>query len=369
MFLLNRHRNLSILATLLLAQMLGLAFQVKRPTDHGPVRVIRIWASYFVTPLEQLAVHMQRGALNLWSDYVYLRQVHSENQRLSEENLRLRLEQVRLAQDAGQAQRLQALLSFKEQFISRTIAAQVIGTSGSESSRLIFIDKGADDGVKPGMAVIAPTGIVGKVIIVSGPAAQVLEISDQLSGVGAMLEKSRVQGIVKGSTSGETIMHYVMADEKVDSGEMVVTSGGDGIFPKGLPIGTVTQVGPGLEAFLNIRVKPAAQLDRLEEVLVITTVDREQPDLAPEAPMRAADILAQRLPGVPAKPPDEQSAPAADKLAQPVEGAKAAPGNSRGTAANTGSDTSLPAANRQSPQTFAKEQKIPPDNGPKNENH
>jgi rod shape-determining protein MreC len=326
MELISRHRNLTILVAVLFAQVVGLAVQVKRPTEHGPTSLIRLWGVSLITPAENAVVHVQSWVVRVWRNYFYLRDVRRENERLQQENLRLRLEQVRIAQDAGQAQRLQALFKFKEQFISQTLAAQVIGSSGTETSSLIYIDKGTRDGIKPDMAVIAPAGIVGKIIRVFPMTSQVLEINDQSSGFGAMLEKSRLQGILKGTPSGEMMVHYIMSDEKVEAGEMVLTSGGDRIFPKGLPIGRVVQVNPGPETFLNIRVKPAAQLNRLEEVLVIMQVDERQPELVPTAPRRAADILAERLPTVPVKAPEATAA------GQPTPGLKSGTGSAAGSA-------------------------------------
>src|SRR5208337_3416282 len=141
-----------------------------------------------------------------------------------------------------------------------------IGSSGSEQSRVLYIDKGARDGLKLDMAVITPTGIVGKIVQVYPNSAQVLPINDQFSGVGVALKDSRLQGILKGAPNGATTIQYIMSDEKVVPGEEVITSGGDRIFPKGLPVGTVVSVAPGKDLFLNIRVIPAAQLDRLEDV-------------------------------------------------------------------------------------------------------
>jgi rod shape-determining protein MreC len=324
MDLISRHRNLTVLVLALFLQMVGLAVQVRHPTDHGPVRLIRLWGIDLILPVEHAVMDGQGWIHDRWRNYVYLRDVRSENSRMQDENLRLRLELVRLSQDAGQAQRLQALLKFKEEVISQTVAAQVIGTSGSDNSRLIYIDKGSNDGIKPDMAVIVPEGIVGKILRVFPTASQVLKIDDQSSGVGALLETARLQGILHGTPSGQTFVNYIMADEKIDVGELVVTSGGDQIFPKGLPIGRVVQVKPGQESFLNIRVKPAAPLNRLEEVLVITRVDERQPGLVPEAPLRAADILAEHLPGVPIKPP----APAVGQPgATPTPAASQAAGN------------------------------------------
>ena len=137
---------------------------------------------------------------------------------------------------------------------------------------------------------------------VSSGSAQVLPINDQLSGVGAALKDSRLQGILKGAANGTTTLQYIMSDEPVKPGEQVITSGGDRIFPKGLQVGTVASVEPGKDLFFNIRVIPSARLDRLEEVLVITNVQTRAPDTSDLGPIRASDILSERLPGVPVTP-------------------------------------------------------------------
>src|SRR5882762_9859418 len=302
MDVLGRYRNLIVLVGVLFAQVLGLAVQVKRTTDSEPTRLIRIWAVGAVTPLEKVLVWVQTSTGNIWHNYFYLRGVRAENRNLKQQIERMSLEQVRMSQDADQARRLQALLAFKEQFISRTMAAQVIGSSGSELSRAVYIDKGESDGIKPDMAVITADGIVGKVLRAYGSTSLVLLINDQTSGVGAILDKTRLQGILRGTPGGEVVLEKVMSDEAVPAGEMLLTSGGDGIFPKGLLVGRVTKVAPGNELFLNIRVRPAADLSKLEEVLVVTKIDERQaqPDQAGAA--RAVDILAERLPTVPSKP-------------------------------------------------------------------
>jgi len=305
---LGRYRNLIVLVAVLFAQVLGLAVQVKRTTDSEPTRLIRVWAVGSVTPLEKVLHWIQTSTSGVWHNYLYLRGLRAENRELKQEIQQMRLEQVRMSQDADQARRLQSLLSFKEQFISQTVAAQVIGSSGSEQSRAVYIDKGAREGIKPDMAVITKDGIVGKVLQVYGSnrlepsTAQILLINDQTSGVGVILDKSRLQGILRGTPSGEVVLEKVMSDETVSAGDSVLTSGGDGIFPKGLPVGTVTKVSPGSDLFLSIRVRPAANLNRLEEVLVVTKIDERQAQPEQAGPVRAADILAERLPTVPPKP-------------------------------------------------------------------
>ena len=235
---LGRYRNLIILVGVLFLQVLGLAVQVKRGANTGEgTRLIRVWAVGAITPLERGLVWIENSGSNLWHNYFYLRGVRAENRELKAQIEQMRLEQVRLSEDAAQARRLQSLLAFKEQYIQKTVAAQVIGSSGSDLSRIIYIDKGEHDGLKRDMAVITANGIVGKVLQVYPSVAQVLLISDQSSGVGAILEKSRLQGVLRGTPNGEVVLERVMSDEQVPEGETVLTSGGDQIFPRDYPSG------------------------------------------------------------------------------------------------------------------------------------
>lgn len=327
---LSRHKNLFALVIVLAGQIVGLAMQVKVASTQGGVTLMRLWSISAITPFEKFFVHGGHGFFNGWSNYVYLRGVRRENRELRARIEEMRLEQVRLQQDALQARRLQSLFNFKEEFISGTLPAQVIGSSGSDQSRLIYIDKGSDDGVKIDQAVIAPDGIVGKVLRVLPTSSQILMINDQLSGVGATLEKSRLQGILAGTPNGSLIIKYVMKDERVEPGENVMTSGGDRIFPKGLPIGKVVESSGGKDMFLNIRVIPAANLSKIEEVLVVTkVVERPRTEDETNGPVKASDILAERLPTVPPKTEDPNAKPgtpgAAAKPAAPaVETAKPA---------------------------------------------
>jgi rod shape-determining protein MreC len=307
---LGRYRNLTILVGVLFLQVLGLAVQVKRSADAEHTRLIRIWVVDAITPLERVIVRTQNSTNNLWHNYFYLRGVRAENRQLKEQIEQMRLEQVRLNEDAAQAHRLQSLLAFKEQVVMKTVPAQVIGSSGSDLSRSIYIDKGSNQGIAPDMPVITAAGIVGKVLRTYPSTSLVLMINDQSSGVGVLLEKSRLQGVLRGTPDGELILERVMSDEQVTPGETVLSSGGDQIFPKGFPVGTVMKVSPGKELFLNIKVHAAADLSRLEEVLVMT--EKQEREVAPEnaGKVRAADILAQRLPSVPDKPATVVAAPA-----------------------------------------------------------
>jgi rod shape-determining protein MreC len=335
---LGRYRNLIILVAVLFVQVLGLAMQVKRAgteTTHD-TRLIRIWVVGAVTPLERGLVWIQNGTHNIWHNYFYLRGVRAENRELKAQIEQMRLEQVRLSEDAAQARRLQNLLAFKEQVVAKTVAAQVIGSSGSDMSRIVYIDKGENAGIARDMAVITADGVVGKVLLVYGSVSQVLLISDQSSGVGAILEKTRLQGVLKGTTNGEVTLERVMSDEQVPIGESVLTSGGDQIFPKGLPVGTVAKVENGKDLFLNIKIKPAADLSKLEEVLVLLEKQEKQATAEDKVRVRAADILAQRLPSVPDRP-------AAD--AKSVGIGTATPGAAKTVGSNAAAETSSAVAN------------------------
>ena len=331
-----RYRNLVVLLVLLVAQMIGLATQVRHsaegrntldPRDQSGVRLIRLWANAVVSPPEE-AVHFARmGAIDLWQNYVDLQGVRQQNAELEKTIGRLRLEQAELLQDAEQGQRLQALLGFQEHYIYKTVAAQVYGSGGSAQSHVFYIDKGSADGLRRDMAVVTANGIVGKVRDVFPRSAQVLAINDQTSGAGVILATTRIRGILRGNANGQLEVVGVLADERIKPGEKVLTAGGDLIFPRGLPVGEVAKVVPDPErdAFIDIMVEPAAHLDRLDEVLVITSMEprfsqQEKQDEATsealegaqaaaiEQQQKAAQINAERLPNliVPNLPPEQQ---------------------------------------------------------------
>ena len=300
-----RYKNPLVLMAVLFIQVVALATQVKRQENRlgsgGGTRLIRVWTVTAFTPVEKMLVSTGHFFRNGWHNYADLRDVRKQNKELQDEVNRLQMEQARLKQDADQARRLQVLLDFKEKFVGQTVAAQVIATSGTEQSRVITIDKGSSYHIKPDMAVITPDGIVGKVKEVFLLSSQVLLINDHDSGAGVILESSRLQGILKGGNQGELQITDVMSDEKVDAGEQVVTSGGDRIFPKGLAVGTVISAVPDRDndPFLNIRIKPAADLQRLEEVMVVTKIAETEPTVTNSTSLRAADILSERLPSIP----------------------------------------------------------------------
>jgi len=301
----SRYRNALVLTLVLLAQVIGLAVQVRRPGqtpgDKGGVRLIRAWVVGIVSPPEKVLRATGHGIRSVWMNYFDLVHVRQEDKKLKAQLDQLRLEEASLAEDAKQAHRLQSLLGFQEKYIYKTVVAQVIGTSGTEQSHVLFINKGSKDGLRQDMAVITPDGIVGKTRDVFGHTSQVLEISDPTSGAGVILEQTRIQGVLRGNSWGQPQIINVSPDDRIKAGEPVLTSGGDAIYPRGLPVGSVDRVAPDPDGTLvNVLIKPAANLDRLEEVLVITSTGSEDPagmqqDMT-DAQQRASEILAERLP-------------------------------------------------------------------------
>lgn len=336
-----RYRNLLVLLTLLLAQIVGLAVQVRRNDsgrigldagDSSSVRLIRLWANAIVAPPERLVHATSSGVAYLWQSYIDLRGVRGRNLELEATIDRLQLEQAALLEDARQGERLQAMLGFQEKYIYTTLPAQIIGTSGSLQSRVVTINKGEDAHLQHDMAVVTGDGIVGKVREVFPHSAQVLLINDQSSGAGVILESTRIRGILRGNAAGQTQIVGIMADSRIQAGERVLTAGGDEIFPRGLPVGVVDKVvrDPDRDGFILVLVKPAAHLDRLDEVLIVTSTEPRFPsqqaadmsaseqekagELQQEQQQKkASEIMAERLPGLtdpnlpagqPAPPPD-----------------------------------------------------------------
>jgi len=315
---LSRFKNSLVLITIVLAQTIGLAIQVQRPkedvkmlgTDGKHTTLLRYWTVSLVSPFEKVIHWSSFDVRKVWSGYVGLRHAHQENLQLELEIARLRQEQAAFAEDAAQGRRLQALLAFKQQYISKTVAAQVIGTSGVDSSRMLYLDKGSADGLKSDQAVITPDGVVGKLRDVFPHTAQLLLLSDATSGAGVVLESTRIRGILRGTANGRVQINNLTADSRIKPGEKVITSGGDQVFPRGLPVGVIESVAPDPQhqPYMAITIHTDANLSRLEEVLVITGTQTSLPaaaeqdaalaDATAEENKRAADVIAEKLPSI-----------------------------------------------------------------------
>lgn len=210
------------------------------------------------------------GVQHVWHDYVSLRGVKGENDALKREvdSLRVQLHEQQALVD--RTTRLQQLLDLRAQVALPTTAASIIGGDATPGLQTITIDKGERDGVKPDMAVIAPAGIVGRVFEKpAAHAARVQLIIGRNAGAGAIIQRSRAGGVIVGGAQDPPLtMEYVsnLADVKV--GDLVITAGTDGIYPKGLPIGNVESIDRGA-LYRTIRVRPVVDFSNIEEVLVV----------------------------------------------------------------------------------------------------
>jgi rod shape-determining protein MreC len=283
----SRHRSFTLLATILALQLLLLAIQIKRGTQ---VRLIRIWAVEMVAPLGRAGAWTTDGISAVWNNYVALRHMRQQNDDMQKELDRLKLRNAELEGRAAEADRLAELLGFREAHADvPMMAARVIGGSPDAGSNVVFISRGTRDGLRRDMGVITPEGVVGKIVAVFPDTSQILLLDDRDSGVGALLAGSRTQSPVRGSGDPLLNMEYVSNDVKIEPGEAVLTSGQDRIFPKDLPVGTVARIKPDTHGtFQEVLVKPAAHLDRLEEVLVL--LSRQELDPKKPADTQAANV-------------------------------------------------------------------------------
>jgi rod shape-determining protein MreC len=320
----TRFKNVLVLVAILLAQTIGLAVQVRRPVEPGApdgssVTLLRYWAVSSVTPFERFFHGFGYNIRHGWSNYIDLRNTRQQNHDLQEQIARLRLEQAALSEDAIQGHRLQALLDFQQHYVAATVAAQVIGTSGSDLSRVLYIDKGSKDGLKPDQAVVTPDGIIGKLRDVFPHTSQVLLINDQTSGAGVLLATTRLRAILRGSTTGQILINNLTPDSRIKPGEQVLTSSGDQVYPRGLPVGTIESIkpDPDHQPYTLIQLHPAANLNQLEEVLVITGT---QPGLPLEAQhdLAVGAATAETQAAVAKQLADQQAAEAAARSAAQI---------------------------------------------------
>jgi rod shape-determining protein MreC len=211
------------------------------------------------------------GVRRAWSGYIGLRYVKQENDALKRDLAAAQIASQEQRALASRARGLEKLLELRDRTSLQTAAAEIIGTAPTQDFRTVTIDKGTREGLRPDMAVIAPAGIVGRIVVPSARSAKVQLLVDRNAAAGAIVERSRAQGVVVGVGGDRLEMEYVSEVYDLVVGDVVVTSGIEGIYPKGFVIGRIEAVERSGGAYKRIVVRPAVDFNGLEEVLVVVT--------------------------------------------------------------------------------------------------
>lgn len=246
----------------------------KRPTWNPAEQLV----VEITSPVQKLIHHTVHATEQFWREYFYLVGVRHENQELKKEINGLVSENRRYKELLATHDRLKQLLQFKETIHGPALASQVIGRDPTGWFKSIIIDKGKRDGIGLDMPVVDASGVVGRIVAVSLNYAKALLIIDQNSPVDCVVQRSRDRGMLKGLSTEECKMDYVVKSSDVMVGDVVVTSGLGGVFPKGLPLGSVSRVDETAgELFKDIEIKPVVDFSKLEEVLIILKENTSSP--------------------------------------------------------------------------------------------
>ena len=263
-----RQRTAVLFIAVVLGHIILISAQVNSRTGVPLLEVVTFGV---FSEVQRAAAGLTGGIHDAWNGYIDLRGVRAENERLKRE---LGEVQVQLQQQRAQAERteqLEQLLDMRSNIELETVPATVIGAAPSPDFRGLTIDKGSSAGIKQNMAVIAPTGVVGRVVTPTKHAAKVQLLIDRNAAAGALVERSRAQGVIIGTGQDVVRMDFVSATADVKVGDTIVTSGIDRIYAKGFVIGTVEKVDAGNGIYKVIRVRPSVDFTRLEDVLVVTS--------------------------------------------------------------------------------------------------
>jgi rod shape-determining protein MreC len=220
-------------------------------------------------PIEKMVAVPAQSIQGVWDEYVALVGMRRENVRLRRQLSELAEENRQFREALLTSDRYQQIRQMRDRVTQPMLPASLIGTDSSSWFRSVLIDRGEKEGVRKGMAVVSPDGVVGHVVAASPHAAKVLLLTDRSSAVDVTVERSRARGIVQGQREDRAELKYVVRGEDVKAGDRLVSSGMGGIFPKGLPVGKVVSVERGKGLFQRAEVEPAVEFNKLEEVFVI----------------------------------------------------------------------------------------------------
>jgi rod shape-determining protein MreC len=224
----------------------------------------------FIAPVSKSFQVTVRAVKNVYEEYLALRKTHEESAQLREQITRLQTQLTEYHEAFLENQRLRRLLDFKTTIKTEAIPAQVVVHDPTGWFQTLIVDKGAQDGVQADMPVVNDEGVVGRIMDVSDRYARVVLITDPANAIDGMIERNRMRGILSGKDASTCYLKYVRGNFDVQMGDLIITSGKDGIFPKGLRLGRVKGVRKDpVVLFQTVEVEPVVRLSALEEVLIL----------------------------------------------------------------------------------------------------
>jgi rod shape-determining protein MreC len=269
MFFLRKYKTIIFIATLLIVALSMIFYNLKYGTDKSFLRKIVLEA---IAPVQKALSFSIASVKDDWSRYIFLVGIVEENKNLKKEIEELKAVLISYQESYQEAQRLRKLLSLSDDYKYQFISARVIGREQAALSRVILINKGSSDGLKTGMPVVAPPGLIGRLIDVSWHVSRVLLFIDENSNIDAIVQRNRTQGIISGAGSRGLIFKYISKTQDVKEGDVIVSAGMGGVFPKGMLIGQVIHVDKqDASLFLKINVAPFADFSKLEEILILSS--------------------------------------------------------------------------------------------------
>jgi rod shape-determining protein MreC len=289
LFLFRRYTLFAFIIILLLSALIVMSLRVKqrRGVDLIDGLLIEVCA-----PFQKASTFVIKTIHGVFQEYIFLVHLRKENVRLKQRIAELQKESHQTKEMALTNERLQKLLQFQEKIPTSMVAAEVIGQDPSSWFKSVTINRGEKDGIRKGMAVISPEGVIGQVLKTAPHFSIVLLITDYNSAIDSIIQRTRAKAIVEGKGENQCQLKYLLRTEEVDVGDMVITSGLSGNFPKGLMLGEVRKVDKkGHGVFQYAELVPSVDLTKLEEVFVITGSPLQEEkekkgSKAPESPVR-----------------------------------------------------------------------------------
>lgn len=261
-----RYRKYSLLAGLVLAVLTLIALQQRYPAERWLLPEV---AGFLSTPVQEAVSRLHRGATTLWARYLDWKSIRADNVRLRAEVEALRLRQLRLEEAEAENARLRRLLALQVRLPLEGVAAEVVAREWDGFTRSLTVNRGRAHGVARLAPVLIPEGVVGRVAEVRRGSAVIQLLTDPGSSIGAVVLRTRTLGLVEGTVAGTLRLRLPALDEQVAAGDLVITSGLGGTFPKGLPLGRVSRIGSATGLFRYAELTPSVDLDRVEEVLIL----------------------------------------------------------------------------------------------------